>query len=179
MSKATPLSAVAKFAAGGKTTPKKDLALQAIAYGNVYVARVAMGADPQQTLRAMREAEAYDGPSLIIAYPHCITHGIDLRNGLDQQRAVRSGHWPLMRYDPVLRSAGGNPFLLDSTRPRTPLSDYTDRELRFRQLRDTDPAEAARLATLAQQAVDQRWQVYEETATRGSEHFPADARPNR
>jgi pyruvate-ferredoxin/flavodoxin oxidoreductase len=115
MSKATPLSAVAKFAAGGKTTPKKDLALQAIAYGNVYVARVAMGADPQQTLRAMREAEAYDGPSLIIAYSHCIAHGIDMRAGMDQQhRAVASGYWPLMRYDPVLRSVGGNPFLLDS-----------------------------------------------------------------
>jgi pyruvate-ferredoxin/flavodoxin oxidoreductase len=180
MSKATPLSAVARFAAAGKTTPKKDLALQAIAYGNVYVARVAMGADPEQTLRALREAEAYDGPSLVIAYSHCIAHGIDMRDGLGQQkRAVRSGYWPLMRYDPVLRAAGRNPFLLDSTRPRTPLSEYTDRELRFRRLRDTDPAEAARLATLAQEAVDQRWQVYEEMATRGPERFPADARPGR
>ncbi|HEV8565828.1 MAG TPA: pyruvate:ferredoxin (flavodoxin) oxidoreductase [Actinoplanes sp.] len=177
MSKATPLSAVAKFAAGGKTTPKKDLALQAIAYGNVYVARVAMGADPQQTLRAMREAEAYDGPSLIIAYSHCIAHGIDMRTGMDQQhRAVASGYWPLMRYDPVLRSAGGNPFLLDSPRPRLPLTDYTSRELRFRVLAGTDPAEAQRLAALAQQAVDQRWQVYEEMATRGPERYPADAR---
>ncbi|MBM2616310.1 pyruvate:ferredoxin (flavodoxin) oxidoreductase [Actinoplanes sp. LDG1-06] len=180
MSKATPLSAVARFAAAGKTTPKKDLALQAIAYGNVYVARVAMGADPQQTLRALREAEAYDGPSLIIAYAHCIAHGIDMRTGLDQQhRAVRCGYWPLMRYDPVLRAAGRNPFLLDSPRPRTPLSDYTERELRFRRLRDTDPAEADRLAALAQEAVDQRWQVYEEMATRGPERFPADARPGR
>ncbi|MCU7731136.1 pyruvate:ferredoxin (flavodoxin) oxidoreductase [Actinoplanes sp. KI2] len=180
MSKATPLSAVARFAAAGKTTPKKDLALQAIAYGNVYVARVAMGADPEQTLCALREAEAYDGPSLIIAYAHCIAHGIDMRDGLgQQQRAVRSGYWPLMRYDPVLRSAGRNPFLLDSPRPRTPLSDYTDRELRFRRLRDTDPEEAARLAALAQAAVDQRWQVYEEMATRGPERFPADARPGR
>ncbi|HEX5198844.1 MAG TPA: pyruvate:ferredoxin (flavodoxin) oxidoreductase [Actinoplanes sp.] len=180
MSKATPLSAVARFAAAGKTTPKKDLALQAIAYGNVYVARVAMGADPEQTLRALREAEAYDGPSLVIAYAHCIAHGIDMRDGLGQQkRAVRSGYWPLMRYDPVLRAAGRNPFLLDSTRPRTPLSEYTDRELRFRRLRDTDPAEAARLAALAQEAVDQRWQVYEEMATRGPERFPADARPGR
>jgi pyruvate-ferredoxin/flavodoxin oxidoreductase len=177
MSKATPLSAVAKFAAGGKTTPKKDLALQAIAYGDVYVARVAMGADPQQTLRAMREAEAYDGPSLIIAYSHCIAHGIDMRTGMDQQhRAVASGYWPLMRYDPVLRSAGGNPFLLDSPRPRLPLTDYTSRELRFRVLARTDPAEAQRLATLAQQAVDQRWQVYEEMATRGPERYPAVAR---
>ncbi|GID32298.1 pyruvate:ferredoxin (flavodoxin) oxidoreductase [Paractinoplanes brasiliensis] len=180
MSKATPLSAVARFAAAGKTTPKKDLALQAIAYGNVYVGRVAMGADPEQTLCTLREAEAYDGPSLIIAYAHCIAHGIDMRDGMDQQRrAVRSGYWPLMRYDPVLRAAGRNPFLLDSPRPRTPLSDYTDRELRFRRLRDTDPAEAARLAALAQEAVDQRWQVYEEMATRGPERFPADARPAR
>src|SRR6185312_6549194 len=124
-SKATPIGAIAKFAAAGKSVPKKDLALQAIAYGSVYVARVAMGADPQQTLRAFREAEAYDGPSLIIAYSHCIAHGIDMRKGLDQQyRAVASGHWPLIRYDPVLRSVGDNPFLLDSPRPRIPLSDY-------------------------------------------------------
>jgi pyruvate-ferredoxin/flavodoxin oxidoreductase len=180
MSKATPLSAVARFAAAGKRTPKKDLALQAIAYGNVYVARVAMGADPQQTLRALREAEAYDGPSLIIAYAHCIAHGIDMRDGLDQQhRAVRTGYWPLMRYDPVLRAAGENPFLLDSPRPHRPLTEYTDRELRFRRLRDVDPAEAARLAELAQQEVDQRWRLYEEMATRDAERFPADARPGR
>ncbi|BCY09442.1 pyruvate:ferredoxin (flavodoxin) oxidoreductase [Actinoplanes sp. L3-i22] len=177
MSKATPLSAVARFAAGGKTTPKKDLALQAIAYGNVYVARVAMGADPQQTLQALREAEAYDGPSLVIAYAHCIAHGIEMRDGLTQQhRAVATGYWPLMRYDPVLRSAGANPFLLDSPRPRLPLTEFTDRELRFRQLRDTDPAEAERLARLAQEAVDQRWRVYEEMAAHGPERFPADAR---
>ncbi|HMQ66268.1 MAG TPA: pyruvate:ferredoxin (flavodoxin) oxidoreductase, partial [Arachnia sp.] len=117
-SKSTPLGAVAKFASGGKTSNKKDLAMQAMAYGSVYVARVAMGADPQQTLTAFREAEAYDGPSLIIAYSHCIAHGIDIRKGLEQQyRAVNSGHWPLMRYNPVIRDAGGNPFLLDSPRP--------------------------------------------------------------
>ena len=140
MSKATPLGAVAKFAAAGKTTPKKDLALQAIAYGNVYVARVAMGADPQQTLRAFREAEAYDGPSLIIAYSHCIAHGIEMRTGMDQQyRAVASGYWPLIRYDPVLRAAGSNPFLLDSPRARIPLSDYTQRELRYRLLAKIRP----------------------------------------
>lgn len=177
MSKATPLSAVARFAAGGKSTPKKDLALQAIAYGNVYVARVAMGADPQQTLQALREAEAYDGPSLVIAYAHCIAHGIDMRDGLTQQhRAVATGYWPLMRYDPVLRAAGANPFLLDSPRPRLPLTAFTDHELRFRQLRDTDPQEAERLAEHAQQAVDQRWQIYEEMASHGPERFPADAR---
>jgi pyruvate-ferredoxin/flavodoxin oxidoreductase len=179
-SKATPLGAVAKFAASGKTMPKKDLALQAIAYGYVYVARVAMGADPQQTLRAFREAEAYDGPSLIIAYSHCIAHGIEMRDGLGQQyRAVASGYWPLIRYDPVLRAAGANPFLLDSPRPRIPLASYTQRELRYRSLGNTDPAEAERLAALAQQAVDQRWDTYEEMASRGPAHFPADARANR
>ncbi|RZU53226.1 pyruvate-ferredoxin/flavodoxin oxidoreductase [Krasilnikovia cinnamomea] len=179
-SKATPLGAVAKFAAAGKTVPKKDLALQAIAYGNVYVARIAMGADPEQTLRALREAEAYDGPSLVIAYAHCIAHGIEMRTAMDQQyRAVASGYWPLMRYDPMLRATGGNPFLLDSPRPRIPLTAYTGRELRYRMLADTDPAEAERLQALAQQAVDQRWQVYEEMATRGAERFPADARRSR
>ena len=177
MSKATPLGAVAKFAAAGKTVPKKDLALQAIAYGSVYVARVAMGADPQQTLTAFREAEAYDGPSLVLAYSHCIAHGIEMRDGLDQQyRAVASGYWPLMRYDPVLRAAGGNPFQLDSPRPRIPLSDYTNRELRYRTLTNTDPAEGDRLHALAAQAVDQRWDLYEEMATRGAQHFAADAR---
>jgi pyruvate-ferredoxin/flavodoxin oxidoreductase len=179
-SKATPLGAVAKFAAAGKTTPKKDLALQAIAYGYVYVARVAMGADPQQTLRAFREAEAYDGPSLIIAYSHCIAHGIEMRDGLGQQyRAVASGYWPLIRYDPLVRAAGGNPFLLDSPRPRIPLADYTGRELRYRALANAHPAEAERLAGLAQEAVDQRWDTYEEMATRGAHRFPADARKDR
>ena len=179
-SKATPLGAVAKFAAAGKTMPKKDLALQAIAYGYVYVARVAMGADPQQTLRAFREAEAYDGPSLIIAYSHCIAHGIEMRDGLDQQyRAVASGYWPLVRYDPMVRAAGGNPFLLDSPRPRIALADYTKRELRYRALANTHPAEAERLGILAQEAVDQRWDTYEEMATRGAHRFPADARKDR
>jgi pyruvate-ferredoxin/flavodoxin oxidoreductase len=179
-SKATPLGAVAKFAAAGKTMPKKDLALQAIAYGYIYVARVAMGADPQQTLRAFREAEAYDGPSLVIAYSHCIAHGIEMRDGLGQQyRAVASGYWPLVRYDPMLRTAGGNPFLLDSPRPRIALADYTKRELRYRSLSNTDPAEAERLGALAQEAVDQRWDTYEEMAARGAHRFPADARKDR
>jgi pyruvate-ferredoxin/flavodoxin oxidoreductase len=176
-SKATPLGAVAKFAAAGKTVPKKDLALQAIAYGSVYVARVAMGADPQQTLKAFREAEAYEGPSLVIAYSHCIAHGIDMRDGLGQQyRAVASGYWPLIRYDPVARAGGGNPFLLDSPRPRIPLADYTRRELRYRALGNIDPAEAERLAALAQHAVDRQWDTYEEMATHGPARFPADAR---
>ncbi|NHI20264.1 pyruvate:ferredoxin (flavodoxin) oxidoreductase [Phycicoccus endophyticus] len=179
-SKSTPIGAVAKFAAAGKTTPKKDLALQAIAYGNVYVARVAMGADPHQTLTAFREAEAYDGPSLVIAYSHCIAHGIEMSAGLDQQHlAVASGHWPLVRYDPAVRARGGNPFQLDSPRPRVPLGDYLYNELRYRMVRNADPAEAERLLGLAQAAVDQRWQTYEEMATRGAERFPADARRTR
>ena len=176
-SKATPIGAVAKFAAAGKVMAKKDLALQAIAYGNVYVARVAMGADPHQTLTALREAEAYDGPSLVIAYSHCIAHGIEMSKGLDQQyRAVASGHWPLVRYDPAVRAIGGNPFQLDSPRPRIPLEDYIYNELRYRMLRNSDPAEAERRLRLAQEAVDQRWQTYEEMATRGADRFPADAR---
>ena len=179
-SKSTPLGAVAKFASGGKMTGKKDVAMQAVSYGNVYVARVAMGADPQQTLKAFREAEAYDGPSLILAYSHCIAHGIDMRKGLDQQyRAVASGHWPLMRYNPVLRMAGRNPFLLDSPRPRIPLKEYHDKELRFRMLMNTDPEAAERFLEFGQDAVNRRWAEYEEMATRGAERFAADARSDR
>jgi pyruvate-ferredoxin/flavodoxin oxidoreductase len=176
-SKSTPLGAVAKFAAAGKGTTKKDMALQATAYGNVYVARVAMGADPQQTLKAFREAEAYDGPSLILAYSHCIAHGIDMRKGLDQQySAVASGHWPLMRYNPVLRSAGKNPFLLDSPRPRMPLRDYHVKELRFRMLMNSDPESAERLLALGQEQVNRRWAEYEEMATRSADRFTEVAR---
>lgn len=116
----------------------------------------------------------------MIAYSHCIAHGIEMRNGLDQQhRAVASGYWPLLRYDPMARSAGANPFLLDSPRPRIPLADYTDRELRYRTLANTDPPEAERLHGLAAEAVAQRWDVYEEMATRGARRFPADARKER
>lgn len=176
-SKSTPMGAVAKFAAGGKQTNKKDMALQATAYGSVYVARVAMGADPQQTLKAFREAEAYDGPSLIIAYSHCIAHGYDMRHGLDQQyKAVNSGHWPLMRYNPVIREGGGNPFLLDSPRPRFTLKEYQSAELRYKALTMSDPAEADRLLDIAQGQVDRRWAEYEELATRGAQRFAPDPR---
>ena len=157
--------------------PKKDLALQAIAYGNVYVARVAMGADPQQTLRAFREAEAYDGPSLVIAYSHCIAHGIEMRDGLDQQyRAVASGYWPLIRYDPMLRAAGGNPFLLDSPRPRIPLADYTQRELRYRALANTDPAEAERLVAWPRRQSTSVGRPTRRWRPAARSRFPADAR---
>ncbi len=176
-SRSTPLGAVAKFAAAGKLTHKKDLAMQAIAYGTVYVARVAMGADPQQTLRAFREAESYAGPSLIIAYSHCIAHGIDMKKGLDQQYlAVHSGHWPLIRYNPVIRQSGGNPFLLDSPRPRIPLKDYHKNELRYRMLMNADPVEAERLTELGQRQVERRWEEYEGLATQSAESFAADAR---
>jgi pyruvate-ferredoxin/flavodoxin oxidoreductase len=177
MSKATPLGAVAKFSAAGKTVPTKDLALQAIAYADVYVARVAFGADPQQTLRSFREAEAYDGPSLIIAYSHCIAHGYDMRDGLAHQYgAVASGHWPLIRYDPAVRAEGGNPFLLDSPRPRMSLGDYRRGELRFRVLEAAQPTEAERLLGLAQEVADQRWRLYEAMATRSANEFPSDPR---
>ncbi|HXP32884.1 MAG TPA: hypothetical protein VN820_02660, partial [Acidimicrobiales bacterium] len=126
------------------------------------------------------EAEAYDGPSLVIAYSHCIAHGIEMQNGLDQQyRAVASGYWPLIRYDPMVRGAGGNPFLLDSPRPRITLDQYRRRELRFSTLASSDPPEADRLGALAQAAVRQRWETYEEMATRPAHRFPADARRER
>ncbi len=166
MSKATPLGAVAKFAAAGKSVGKKDLALQAISYGNVYVARVALGANPQQTLLAFREAEAYPGTSLILAYSHCIAHGINMQRGLDQQRlAVESGHWPLVRYNPAVRESCENPFVLDSARPKIPLKKYAYNEVRYRVLAHTNPKEAEHLMELGQQAINQRWSIYEEMAT--------------
>ena len=177
MSKSTPLGAVAKFAAGGKTIGKKDVAQQAIAYGNVYVARIAMGANPQQTLQALREAEAYPGPSLIIAYSHCIAHGIDMEQGMQQQkRAVDSGHWPLIRFNPVVRDEGGVPFTLDSLRPSLPLVDYRKHEGRYKLLARENPEEADRLAEIAQQAVHLRWDVYEKMAGRRAADFHADPR---
>ncbi|HMT73810.1 MAG TPA: pyruvate:ferredoxin (flavodoxin) oxidoreductase [Chitinophagaceae bacterium] len=171
-SKSTPTAATAKFAAGGKTVGKKDLAMQAISYGNVYVARVAFGSNPQQALLAMREAEAYDGPSLILAYSHCIAHGYDLKDGLNQQqKAVQSGHWPLLRYNPILRKKNQNPFVLDSTRPSIPLKDYTYNELRYKVLTMTNPTEAERLMTLAQEMVNLKWKNYEELATKKASDF--------
>jgi pyruvate-ferredoxin/flavodoxin oxidoreductase len=153
------------------------VAQQAIAYGSVYVARIAMGANPQQTLQALREAEAYPGPSLIIAYSHCIAHGIDMEQGLQQQkRAVDCGHWPLIRYNPLIREAGGIPFTLDSLRPSLPLADYRKHESRFQSLASTNPEEAARLLGLAQEVVYQRWSVYEDLATRNAAAFNPDTR---
>lgn len=171
-SKSTPTAATAKFAAGGKVAGKKDLAMQAISYGNVYVARVAFGSNPQQALLAMREAEAYDGPSLILAYSHCIAHGYDLKHGLDQQqKAVESGHWPLLRYNPMLRKKNQNPFVLDSTRPSIPLKDYTYNELRYKVLTMTNPEAAESLMKHAQELVNLKWKSYEELATKKASEF--------
>jgi len=168
VSKATPLGAIAKFAASGKRTARKDLALQSIAYGNVYVAQVAMGANPQQCLQAFREAEAYDGPSLILAYSHCIAHGFDLRFGMKQQKlATASGYWPLFRYNPTLRQIGHNPFRLDSPRPTIRLKDYAYNELRFRALSLMRPAEAEVLLHQAQAAINEKYRSYEELARPG------------
>jgi pyruvate-ferredoxin/flavodoxin oxidoreductase len=168
MSKSTPLGAVAKFASGGKPVAKKDLAMQAIAYRNVYVARVALGANPQQTVLAMREAERYPGTSIILAYSHCIAHGINMELGLRQQKlAVESGYWPLIRYNPALRVEDRNPFMLDSQRPKIPLKDFAYRELRFSVLVRTHPDEAGRLLKLAEEDLRVRWSFYEEMAARG------------
>ncbi len=162
MSKATPLGASARFASAGKRIGKKDLALQVISSGNVYVAQVAMGANPQQTLLAMREAEEYNGPSLILAYSHCIAHGYDLKDGLRQQKlAAASGYWPLIRYNPALRTAGKKPFVLDSPRPTIPLREYAYNEMRYKILTKTHPEEAEKLMQMAQETVNRRWQTYE------------------
>jgi pyruvate-ferredoxin/flavodoxin oxidoreductase len=164
-SKATPLGAIAKFASAGKRVARKDLALQAIAYGNVYVAQVAMGANPQQTLQAFREAEAYPGPTLILAYCHCIAHGIDMRQGMKQQDlAVACGYWPLFRYNPALRDIGQNPFVLDSPRPSIRFEDYAYNEARYRALAQSRPEDAKSLMAAAQAALDEKYRSYEEMA---------------
>ena len=165
MSKATPRGAVAKFAAGGKSTPKKDLALMAMSYGTVYVARVAMGGGDQHTIKAFLEAEAYDGPSLIIAYSHCIAHGYDMAFGIDQQKAaVQSGYWPLLRYNPALVAEGKNPLQLDSKPPSLPLEKYIYNETRYTMLAHSDPEAAKRLLHEAQEDVKIRWRLYENWA---------------
>jgi len=162
MSKATPLGAVAKFAFGGKPQPKKDLALMAMSYGNVYVARVAFGSNDMQTVKAFLEAEAYAGPSIIIAYCHCIAHGYDMLHGLEQQKAaVQSGHWPLMRYNPALAEQGKNPLQLDSKAPSLSLDKYIYNETRYSMLRRSMPEAAKQLYELAQEEVLRRWRYYE------------------
>ncbi len=166
MSKATPLGAIAKFAAGGKRTLKKDLAMMAVTYGSVYVARVAMGANDSQVIKAFREAEAFDGPSIIVAYSHCISHGYNLINGLNQQKlAVQSGYWPLMRYNPTLAEEGKNPLQLDSKAPSIPLEDYIYNENRYKILTRSMPEEAKKLLKEAQEGVNKQWKMYQRLAS--------------
>jgi len=165
MSKATSRGAVAKFAAGGKPGKKKDLGMLAMAYGNVYVAAVAMGASDAQTVKAFLEAEAYDGPSLILAYSHCIAHGINMTKGLQQQKlAVDSGYWPLYRYNPVLAAEGKNPLVLDSKAPSIPVRDYAYNETRFKMLTKSKPEDAKLLIKYLQEDVNDRWHLYENMA---------------
>jgi pyruvate-ferredoxin/flavodoxin oxidoreductase len=170
MSKATPLGAVAKFAAGGKPTPKKDMAMLAMSYGNVYVARVAMGYRDAQTVKAFLEAESYPGPSIIIAYSHCIAHGIDMRRGLDEQKkAVDCGLWTLLRYDPRRAEQGENPLQLDSKAPKMKVRDYAYGETRYSMLTKSQPEEAERLMQCAQADAEARWKLYQRLAEKNGE----------
>ena len=164
-SKSTPRAAVAKFAAQGKSLPKKDLGMIAMAYGYVYVAKIAMGASDQQTLRAFLEADAYEGPSLIIAYSHCIAHGYDLVKGLEQQKlAVQSGFWPLYRFNPALSAEGKNPLSIDSKEPTISFADYAYNETRYRMLLQSDEQRAEALMKLAEKDVKGRWELYRQMA---------------
>jgi len=164
-SKATPRAAVAKFAANGKDLPKKDLGLMAMSYGYVYVAKVAMGASDRQTLQAIREAEAYEGPSLIIAYTHCIAHGINMRYGLKQQDlAVKSGMWPIYRFNPEVADQGENPLTIDSKDPTVPVEEYAYNETRYRMLLQSNEERAERLMAKAKQDAKSRWSLYQQMA---------------
>jgi pyruvate-ferredoxin/flavodoxin oxidoreductase len=166
-SKSTPRAAVAKFAAAGKRTPKKDLGMMAMSYGNVYVGKVAMGANDAHTVKTFLEAESYDGVSLIIAYSHCIAHGINMAKGLEQQNlATQSGHWPLYRFDPRLADEGKNSFQLDSKDPKVSLKEYIYNETRYNMLTLSNPDAASKLLEEAQADVNQRWQKYKELATK-------------
>ena len=158
MSKSTPLGATAEFAAAGKMTPKKNLGLMMTSYGYIYVAQVVFGADPAQTLRALLEAEAYKGPSLVVAYATCINQGFDMSKGIDEMRkAVASGHWPLFRYNPDLVREGKNPLIIDSKEPSLPFKEYAYGENRYRPLRSSNPELAAKLMERAQNAINRRW----------------------
>jgi pyruvate-ferredoxin/flavodoxin oxidoreductase len=164
-SKATPRAAVAKFAAAGKDMPKKDLGAIALTYGNIYVAQVAYGANMTQLVRAMKEAEAYNGPSLIIAYAHCREQGVDLETGTELQKlAVESGFWPLYRYDPSVPE-GKNPLQLDSKAPEKDVSEFMYRQNRFRALRQADPQRAEVLLGSLRKDVISRWKFFEQMAS--------------
>jgi pyruvate-ferredoxin/flavodoxin oxidoreductase len=166
MSKATPRGAVAKFAAAGKPNSRKDLAMEAVSYGSVYVAQVALGGNDSHVVKAFQEAEAHEGPSIIIAYSSCIAHGYDLVHGLEQQKlAVQSGYWPLMRYNPSLREEGKNPFQLDSKAPSIRLKEYSYREARYTMLARSNPELAAILLAEGQDDVERQWRVYSARAS--------------
>ena len=166
-SKSTPFGATAKFAMAGKSRPKKDLSLMAMSYGNIYVARVAFGAKDAQTVKVFEEAESFDGPSLIIAYSHCIAHGYNLSHGLEQQKlAVESGTWPLFRFDPRRTEQGLAPLQIDNAPPKVRVADYLRNELRFR----TKPENLAAFEAAAQEQVNQRVALYQKlSAIGGSE----------
>jgi pyruvate-ferredoxin/flavodoxin oxidoreductase len=167
MSKATPTGAIAKFAFNGKAITKKDLGMMAMSYGYVYVARIAMGYNRIQTLKAFQEAEAYDGPSIIIAYSHCVAHGIDMEKGMDQQKAaVNSGMWPLYRYNPKLAEESKNPFVLDSKEPSIDPADYMYKEIRFRSLKQSMPELADRYLEETRKTVKKQYQAYKYLADR-------------
>jgi pyruvate-ferredoxin/flavodoxin oxidoreductase len=167
MSKATPVGAIAKFAASGKPLGKKDLGMMAMAYGDVYVARIAFGANRLQTIRAFSEADEYNGPALIIAYSHCINHGYDLRKGISQQKlAVESGAWPLFRYNPKLKAEGKNPLILDSKEPTADIGEYMYNEIRFRALKQAGPERAAELLEVARKEAKERYAFYKYLADR-------------
>jgi len=167
MSKATPVGAIARFAAAGKDNVKKDLGAIAMSYGYVYVAKISMGANMAQAIKAIREAESYDGPSIIIAYSHCIAHGIDMSKGLEQQKAaVTSGVWPIYRYDPRLKAEGKNPFQLDCKDPTTTLEDFMYKEVRFKSLKAADPARADALLAKAKAQTERVWKEYKYLADR-------------
>ncbi len=158
MSKSMPLGASAEFAAAGKNMPKKSLGLMLTTYGYIYVAQVALGANPAQALRAIIEAEAYKGPSIVIAYATCIAHGIDMGKGIEEmRRAVSSGHWPLFRYNPSLAKEGKSPLVIDSAEPSIPLTDYTYKENRYRALRMSNPKVSEALMAEAQDIIKVRW----------------------
>jgi pyruvate-ferredoxin/flavodoxin oxidoreductase len=166
MSKSTPIGAIARFAEAGKPSGKKDLGMMAMTYGSVYVARIAMGASMSQTVRAFNEADAYRGPSLIIAYSHCIAHGIDMSHGLDEQKkAIDSGAWILFRYNPMLKAEGKNPLSLDSKEPKSDIEEYMYNQLRFKALKRMDPEKAQKYLQLAREEVEQRYKTYKTLAS--------------
>jgi pyruvate-ferredoxin/flavodoxin oxidoreductase len=170
MSKSTPLAAMAQFAAGGKRTPKKSIGAIMTTYGNVYVAQIAFGANPAQAVKAIAEAESYNGPSLVISYATCIAQGIDMSKGIEEQKkAVACGHWPLFRYNPELEAQGKPPLVIDSKEPTISFEEYAYKENRYRALRQSKPDLAAELMKQAEANVQRRWKYLKHLAKWGSE----------